>query len=325
MKILLIGGPRFLGRAIIEAALARGHAVTTFNRGQTNPDSYPQAEKLHGDRDGALDALKGRAWDAVIDTSGYVPRVVRQSAELLRDAVGVYAFISSISVYTSLSAGIDEEAPRQTLDDPMVETITGETYGGLKALCEDVVMAAYGPRALIIRPGMIVGAHDLTYRFPYWVNRIAQGGDVLYPGDPHAIQLIDAVDQAHFALNLLEQGRTGVFNTTGPETALPFVDVLRTIQAVAGADVRLIGAPDSFLIEQGVAPWSDLPFWLPGESGWSQVDIARARAAGLTFRPLADTVRDTLDWLRGHQPPQPFPSGISRERETELLRLLPSA
>ena len=187
MNLLILGGTVFLGRHLVEAALARGHAVTLFNRGQHNPDLFPEVERLRGDRDGDLQALEGRRWDAVVDTCGYVPRVVRASAEMLAPNVDHYTFISSISVYADTSKpGIDEQAPVGTLDDPTTEEVTGESYGPLKALCEQAAEAAMPGRVLNIRPGLIVGPHDPTDRFTYWVRRVAEGGEVLAPGNPHA-------------------------------------------------------------------------------------------------------------------------------------------
>jgi 2'-hydroxyisoflavone reductase len=319
MKILLIGGPKFVGRALIDEALAAGHEITTFNRGKTNPKLYPAIEKLHGDRDGQLDALKGRTWDAVVDTSGYLPRVVHRSAELLCDAVGTYTSISSIPVLEPPWANANDSGARQTLDDETVEEITPEAYGALKALCEDRVQEIYGDRALIIRPGMIVGAYDDTYRFPYWVRRVAQGGDVLYPAG-HTVQLIDVVDHARFVLHLLETGQLGVFHVTSPHRELTFLGTLGTIKEVSGSDATFVGVDDAFLTEHEVTPWSEFPFWVPGDADWSQVNTDRARAAGLTFRPLRETVRDTFDWLNDHEPPSPFPAGMSREREAALLQ-----
>lgn len=321
MDILLIGGPHFVGRGVIEAALAGGHRITTFNRGRTNPTLYPQIGKLHGDRDGGLQALDGRRWDAVIDTCGYVPRVVRQSAERLRDRAGAYLFISSISVYADM-AGAHEDSPRHVLADAAVEEVTGETYGGLKALCEDEVAGLFGARALIVRPGMIVGAHDSTYRFPYWVGRVAAGGEVLYPAQGR-IQLIDALDLGRFCLRLLETGGSGAYNATGPAQPLAFAQVLESMRAAFSVEAQLIGADDDFLLGQGVAPWSELPFWLPGID-WASAQIDKALGAGLAFRPLADTVRDTLGWLRENPPPGP-PPGITREREAALIAALRAA
>ena len=318
MNLLLIGGPQFVGRGVIDAALAGGHRITLFNRGRTHPELYPQVEKLRGDRDGGLAALDGRRWDAVIDTCGYVPRVVRQSAQRLRDCADAYLFISSISVYADL-AEAREDSPRHVLEDRTVEEVTGATYGGLKALCEDEVVAAFGERAVIVRPGMIVGAHDGTYRFPWWVGRVAAGGEVLYPAQGH-IQLIDARDLGRFCLRLLEGGQRGAYNVTGPAQSLGFAQVLETMRRVAGAEAKFIGAADAFLEAQQVASWTEFPFWMPGVD-WASVAIDKALDAGLTFRPLADTVRDTLAWLRDHPAPQ-MPPGISREREVALIAAL---
>ncbi len=319
MKILLIGGPKFLGRALIDSALAAGHELTIFNRGQTNADLYPELEKLRGDRDGELDALRGRQWDAVIDTCGYFPRVVQQSTQLLADAVERYVFISSISVYTEQRPDLDEDGQLATVADPTVEAITGETYGGLKVLCEQAVQASFGDRAIISRPGLIVGAHDASFRFPYWVQRVAQGGDVLYPAG-HRVQIIDARDLADWTIRLLENGETGVFNATGPDDPLSFQQMLEMIQVVTASAVTLHGADDDFLTDHEVQPWSEFPLWLPGETGWSEVNINRALATGLTFRPLSETVQATLDWLETYDLPEPPPAGMTRQREDELLR-----
>ena len=318
MDVLLIGGPQFVGRGVIDAALAGGHRITLFNRGRTHPELYPQVEKLRGDRDGGLQALDGRRWDAVIDTCGYVPRVVRQSAQQLCDCADAYLFISSISVYADL-AGAREDSPRHLLEDRTVEEVTGATYGGLKALCEDAVVEAFGARAVIVRPGMIVGAHDGTYRFPWWVGRVAAGGEVLYPAKGR-IQLIDALDLGRFCLRLLEGGLRSAYNVTGPATPLTFLQVLETMRAVAGSYAQFIGADDDLLVAQKIASWSEFPFWMPGVD-WASVAIGKALDAGLTYRPLADTVRDTRAWLRDHPAPQ-MPPGISREREAELIAAL---
>jgi 2'-hydroxyisoflavone reductase len=319
MYILLIGGPKFMGRAVIDSALARGHQITTFNRGQTNPELYPEIEKLRGDRDGELDALRGRTWDAVIDTCGYFPRIVKQSAQLLADAVERYVFVSSISVYAEIPAGTDENGKVATLVDPTVEEITGETYGALKVLCENAVRTIYGERAVISRPGLIVGAHDGSFRFPYWVHRVSQGGDVLYPAG-HTVQIIDVRDLADWTIHLLESGTTGIFNATGPDKPLTFQHMLETIRETAGSDATLHGADDDFLLSHKVTPWSEFPLWLPSEPGWSEVNINRALDAGLTFRPLSDTVQDTLKWLKTYDTSGKLPAGMERSREAELLQ-----
>jgi 2'-hydroxyisoflavone reductase len=315
MRLLVIGGTRFLGRALVEDALARGHQVTLFNRGQTNPELFPQVERITGDRDGGLAALEGDSWDAVVDTCGYFPRIVRASAEALRDAVGTYAFISTISVYADLSEPVDESSPLGTIEDETVEEFGPEfqNYGPLKALCEQAVQEVYGDRALIIRPGFIVGPHDPTDRFTYWPVRIARGGRMLAPGPPERpLQFIDVRDLADWILDMLEAGHTGVFNATNE--GVPFGEVL------AGADVLWVD--DERLVEHEVAE-EDLPLW-SAEAAFAalhQADVSAAIAAGLTFRPHDETSRDTLEW-RGAD--AELATGMSREREAELLEKLQS-
>ena len=324
MRILILGGTVFVGRHLVEAAQARGHEVTLFNRGRQNADLFPEVEKLRGDRTGGdLDALSGRSWDAVIDTCGYVPRVVRQSAELLSGSVSRYVFISSISVYADVSApGVDEDSPVGTLEDTYTEEIAGDTYGPLKALCEQAVQTAFPVSALIIRPGFIVGPHDPTDRFTYWPHRIALGGDVLAPGSPdQPIQVIDARDLAEWTVRLIEQGATGVFNATGPDYALTLGAILQTCKAVSDSGARLVWARDEFLKENQADTFSQLPFYIPAASdqGIMAASIERAVAAGLTFRPLADTVNDTLTWDNSRPTDAPRKVGLSLERERELL------
>jgi 2'-hydroxyisoflavone reductase len=318
MNILLIGGPKFVGRALIDSALAAGHQVTTFNRGKTNADLYPEVEKLLGDRDGQLDALKGRTWDAVIDTSGYLPRIVRQSAELLADSVERYAFISTISVYPEI-AGATEDSALTVLEDETTEDIP-KAYGGLKVLCERAVLDVFGSdRALIVRPGLIVGPYDPTDRFTYWVMRAAQGGEMIAPESPdYRVQVIDVRDLAEWTVRKTAEGTSGVFNATGPEKPVPFGELIDTAKRISGSDAQPVWVSAEFLAEHEVAPWSHMPLWIPGEA-WGTVNIDRALAAGLTFRSLADTVRDTLDWVRREPRPLPLQAGLTPEREAELL------
>lgn len=322
MDILLLGGPRFLGHALIEAALVGGHRVTMFNRGRTNPHLFPEVERIQGDRDGGLDALAGRRWDAVIDTCGYVPRVVRRSAEVLAPNVEQYIFISSISVYREpLSPGAAEDAPLAVLDDESVEDVTGETYGALKALCEQAVQSVFGPRSLVIRPGLIVGPHDPTNRFTYWVTRLAEGGDVLAPDDRDApVQLIDVRDLAEWTLRMAASRAGGVFNATGPTEALTLEQTLSACRRATKSQARLVWVAPQFLLDAGVAPWSELPLWAPGSESINQVSIAAARTAGLTFRPLEQTIVDTLAWAHSQPPPPAGSAGLARDKETELLR-----
>ncbi len=310
MQLLVIGGTRFLGRALAEDALARGHDVTLFNRGQTNPELFPEFERITGDRDGGLAALEGRSWDAVVDTCGYFPRIVRASAEALRDAVGTYVFISTISVYADLSKRVDESSPLGTIEDETVEEFGPEfeNYGPLKALCEQAVQDVYGERALIIRPGFIVGPHDPTDRFTYWPVRIAHGGPMLAPGPPdRPFQFIDVRDLAGWIVRMADEGRSGVFNATNEGVAL--------IELLHGADV--VWAPDEWLVEQGVSE-EDLPLWSPDPrlAALHEADVSAAVAGGLSFRPAEETFRDTLEW-RGAAPE--LATGMSAARESELL------
>lgn len=326
MKLLILGGTVFLGRHLVDAALARSHEVTLFNRGQHNADWFHDVEKLRGDRDGDLSALQGRRWDAVIDTCGYVPRIVRASAELLADAVEHYTFISSISVYARLNQpSLDESTPVGQLDDETVEEITGETYGPLKALCEQTVANVMPGRGLNIRPGLIVGPYDPLDRFTYWVTRVARGGEVLAPGRPvRPVQIIDAQDLAEWNIRLVEQGQTGTYNTTGPDYRLTMEHMLDTCKTVTNSDATFTWVDDSFLLEAEVGPWGEMPLWLPEnhENGGSilDVNIDRAVAAGLTFRPLAETIQDTFDWSTTRPTDHEWRAGMSAAREAEMLQ-----
>ena len=325
MRLLVLGGTKFLGRHIIAAALARDHEVTIFTRGRLTPDLPPQVEWLRGDRDGDLGALAGRRWEAVIDTSGYVPRIARASAEALRGAVGRYVFISTISVYPEFSrVGIDERAPVGTLDDETVEEVSGATYGPFKALCERAIEETLPGRAIIIRPGLIVGPYDPTGRFTYWPTRVARGGDVLVPRSlDWPTQIIDARDLAAWSVTMAEGGAPGIYNATGPNYTLTFGEVFEACRAAAGGDARPVVVPEEFLLENEVAPWMELPLWIPDtleHAGFAAVDCRRAIAAGLTFRPLPETVRDTLAWDRTLPPGAERGAGLSAEREAELLR-----
>ena len=301
--------------------------MTLFNRGQTNPGLYPEVEKLVGDRTADLAPLGRRTWDAVVDTSGYVPRVVRSSAQLLNGQVGHYTFISSLSVYPDFSAPVDEQTPVESLEDPNTEEVTGVTYGALKALCEEAVLETLPGQSLIVRAGLIVGPYDPLNRFRYWLKRIPQGGDVLAPGGPaHPVQLIDARDIAAWALHCAETKVAGIFNTTGPGVPLTIGNVLATIATVSDAKPNFVWVSDEFLLSQGVQPLDGAPMWVPPEYKYFfQVDNGKAVAAGLAFRPLADTTRDTLLWLKSPEAQASFAtrmgiqSGLTPEREAEML------
>jgi 2'-hydroxyisoflavone reductase len=324
MDLLLIGGTRFLGRHLAEAALAAGHRVTLFHRGRTGPQLHPGAERLLGDRDGGLGALAGRRWDAVVDLCGYVPRVVGASATALRDAAGHYTFVSSISAYaTPFSPGAGEDHALATLADPAVEEVTGETYGGLKAACERAACGGFGDaRVLVIRPGLIVGPHDPTDRFAYWPRRIARGGEVLAPGVPELpVQVIDGRDLAAWMLGMVERGVTGVFNAVGPAEPLTLRGCLEGIGAALGAAPSLTWVDEAFLLARGVEPWTGLPLWVTGEDvPQSSVSGARARAAGMRCRPLGETARDTLAWdLSRSDEARAGSPALTAAREAELL------
>jgi 2'-hydroxyisoflavone reductase len=314
MQILVLGGTQFLGRHVVDAALARGHDVTLFNRGQTRPDLFPDVEKLHGDRDGDLAALEGRSFDAVVDTSGYVPRIVQETIDAL-GAVGHYTFVSSISVYADVSTPPTEESPVAELKEPTEDW--REAYGELKALCEDVVRERF-PNAFIPRPGLIVGPWDPTGRFTYWPVRLAAGGRVLAPAPPDAdAQVIDARDLAAWIVAAAEGGLGGTFNAVGtPMRRDELIDACRS-----DADVELIWVDGDFLVEHEVGEWMELPLWLhsPEYRGMLSVDPSRAFAAGLTTRPVAESARDTLEWVRSGEAPIEPPAGLDREKEQAVL------
>lgn len=322
MKLLILGGTRFLGRALVETAVAGNHQVTLFNRGQSNPDLYPEIEQIHGDRDGGLGALNGRRWDAAIDTCGYVPRVVGDSARLLADAVGHYTFISTISVYADPSLqNMDENAPLGTLEDETVEEIDGGSYGPLKVLCENVVTEAMNGRALHVRSGLLVGPHDPTDRFTYWPQRVARGGTVLAPGTPDApVQFIDVRDLAAWTLKATEAQLRGAYNITGPAFKLSMHAVLETAKAAMQSDAEFIWVDDDFLLANEVGAYTEMPLWVPSDyAGFGTVNINKGLAAGLRFRPLADTIRDTFAWSQTRPAAYKWRGGLTAERETELL------
>jgi 2'-hydroxyisoflavone reductase len=317
MRLLILGGTVFLGRHVVTDALERGHDVTLFHRGRTARGLYPAAEEVLGDRDGGLDVLQGRTWDAIVDTSGFVPRLVGDSARL--DA-GHYTFVSSGSVYADHSRpGIDEDAPLATLDDPSSEDVASY-YGELKALCEAEVANAFPQRAAIVRSGLIVGPYDPTNRFTYWVTRIAEGGRVLAP-EPRdqPVQVIDGRDLAGWMLDLAQRRTAGTFNAVGDP--LPMEDLLEAIRAATGSDADLVWLPEQRLLDAAVEPWEELPLWLapaadPQHAEFLNVSNERAVAAGLRLRPLAETISATLEWAREAGPQR---ERLARARESALL------
>lgn len=327
-KILILGGTQFVGPALVEVARARGHVITLFNRGKTNAELFPELEKLRGDRDpkkdAGLAALKGRKWDAVIDDCGYDPRHVGASAELLADSVGRYVFVSTTSVY----ARNDLEGLDETAEVLNVETMgaDGDQYGALKVQCEAAVRRALGERATIVRPTYIVGPGDPTDRFTYWPVRIAKGDDVIVPGEPtDPIQVIDVRDLAAWMIALVEGNVRGTFNAVGPDRRLSWGEVLEACRNASGVQTRLrfLSVPE--LRARGVV--DDMPIWAPYEGetkGYHTASNARARAAGLTFRPIAKTVADTLAWFQSLPAERraDLQAGLDSKKEQEILRTL---
>jgi len=335
LKILILGGTGFTGPVQVKYALARGHTVTVFNRGKTHPGELPAGvEQLIGDRsNGQLDALKNRKWDVVIDNPTMLPKWVHDAAEILKGNVDRYIFISTISVYADgLKPGADESAPLAKYDgkDAMKETrdtvIASKfaLYGPLKALSEKEVEKWFPGKSLIIRPGLIVGPGDETDRFTYWPVRIERGGEVLAPGnqsDP--VQFIDARDLAEWTIRMAEEGATGIYNATGPAARLTIKGMLDGIKTGLGSNATFTWAPANFLEKEKVAPWSDMPVWVPpaAEGGMSDVSIKHALEHGLTFRPLAETTRDTLTWFKSlpKERQEKLHAGLTKEREAEVL------
>jgi 2'-hydroxyisoflavone reductase len=331
LRILILGGTGFTGPYQVRYALSRGHQATTFNRGKTHPGELPpEVEQLIGDRNGQLDALKGRKWDVIIDNPTTLPVWVRDAGEILKGNVERYVFISTISVYAATSKGADESAPLAKYEgsDPYKETLEAmkasgyKTYGPLKALSEKEAEKWFPGKTLIIRPGLIVGPRDETDRFTYWPVRIDRGGEVLAPGaqtDP--VQFIDARDLAEWTIRMVENRETGIYNATGPAKPLAIGEMLDQIKGALNSTATFTWVPADFLEKEKVEAWSDMPVWTGEESGMARTNITRALAKGLTFRPLAETARDTLAWFKSQ--PQDRQSrlraGITAEREAEVL------
>jgi len=333
LKILVLGGTGFLGPHFVEAAHAKGHALTLFNRGKTNPtrfsgEAFKDVEQLHGDRKTDMQALQGdRRWDAVLDTSAYLPADATRATKLLGPRVQQYLIVSTISVYARTDKpGQDETAPLAPLADPTVTEVTGETYGGLKALCEQAAEAQMPGRVTVVRPGLIVGPGDTTDRFTYWPARADRGGEILAPGsasDP--TQFIDVRDLAAFLLTTLEQRSLGIYNADAPAGALTMGAVLDACRRVAGDKSTTTWVSASFLEAHKVSAWQDMPAWIPAEgdyAGFGRISTARAQKAGLTCRPLETTVRDTLAYWRAlpdERRAKPR-AGLDAAREAEVLK-----
>jgi len=314
MEVLILGGTRFLGIHLTEAARARGHGVTHFTRGTL------------GDRRTDLARLGTRTWDAIVDTCGYAPRDVEISARFFARRAGRYVFVSTISVYEPGSPSPDEDAPVLSLPAERRATFDSEWYGAQKAACERVVVSTYRERALVLRPGLIAGPYDPTDRFTYWPVRFDRGGTILAPGSADfRTQFVDARDVAAFAVRAIEADRGGTYNVTSPPRAISLGDLFATCRDVARVPSRTRYASAAFLAENEVEPWSDLPLWVPdslGMPGLLHVDVRRALVAGLRYRPLRQTVRDTLAWHKTKTPTRAMRAGLSEDRERNLLAML---
>ena len=345
MNLLILGGTRFVGRHLVNSALARNHEVTLFNRGNHPSEALKNVEAIHGDRNSDLGKLHGRRWDAVIDTCGYLPRTVRASAEALAHSVDRYVFVSSQSVYADVSAiGVDETAPLATLTSEQLEEANaidssgpasaltyGKMYGGLKALCEQTAEEVFPSRVLTIRPGLIVGPDDYTGRFTFWVTRVARGGEVLSPGRPDRyVQFIDVRDLAEWVVRMIENKETGVYNTAGRPNSITMETVLKECKAVSASDASFTWVSENFLLQEKVAAWSEMPLWLPEEAaphlqGFMFINCDKAVDSGLTFRSLSTTIRDILTSHGPQNAQHSSPgtqnlAGIDRDKEQSLLR-----
>jgi 2'-hydroxyisoflavone reductase len=338
MRLLILGGTRFVGRHTAAAALARGHQVTLLHRGRSAPGLFPEAEHLIGDRHGDLAALRGRTWDAVIDPAAYHPDDVTAVLAALGAAPPPYLLVSTISVYADPTKPIDERSPVVPSAPPDASRDDLASYGGRKIAAEAALAAALpAERRLIVRPGLIVGPHDYDDRFPWWLRRVAAPArPLIAPGDPEApVQLLDVRDLAAWLIDAVEQGRTGLFNAVGPATHLSMTAFLDTLVTTLGAARELVWVSDEVLVAQQVRPFAELPFWGPAQlAGACRVDASSARAAGLAFRPLADTVRDTWAWIeRDWEREAPVralafarpPAGLTAERERAILDALTPA
>jgi 2'-hydroxyisoflavone reductase len=334
LRILILGGTGFTGPFQVRYALNRGHKVTVFNRGKTHPGELPkEAEQLIGDRNGQLDALKGRQWDAVIDIPTTLPVWVRDAAQILKGNVDRYVFISTTSVYSdNTQPGMDESGPLAKYEraDPMKET--QETvhrfplYAPLKVLSEREAEKWFPRKTLIIRPGLIVGPGDESDRFTYWVVRLNRGGEILCPGNPKTdlVQFIDARDLAEWTIRMVEQETTGIFNALGPKSKLTMGELLAGIKTVTNSESRFTWVDTDFLLSQRVSPWNEMPVWVAPrgpEQGFSMLSNKKALQKGLTFRPIPDTAKAMLEWFRKQAPERQanLKSGITAERETQVL------
>ena len=326
ISILILGGTGFIGPHMVRSAQARGHVITLFNRGKTNTHLFPEVEKLKGDRENDLESLKGRKWDIVIDNSAIRPWWVRDSAQLLKHSVDRYLFTSTRSTYADFSEiGMDENSPQYDPDPTAVDERRRLGYGQDKVLCEREARKAFGDRTLIVRPGLIVGPGDNTDRFTYWPVRIDRGGEVLAPGDPeNGVMFIDVRDLAEWYIRLIENGNTGSYNALGPQAPLSFAEFLYGCRGVTNANVSFTWVDTNFLLDRELRPYREFPCWMPAEGdrlGFQRFDLFKPLAAGLTYRPLAVTAFDTLEWYKSlpDERTAELKAGISAKREFEVL------
>jgi 2'-hydroxyisoflavone reductase len=342
LKILVLGGSRFLGRTFVEEALRRNHEVTIFNRGIQNP-GIKDVEVLTGNRFGNLKALQNRHWDVVLDTSGFIPYTVQNTTNLLKDRVKHYTFISSISVYQDwVPENLDEsysvlemsleEANKLSMDS---DEPVYEYYGHFKALCEQIAEKNLPGRVLNVRAGQLIGPNDYTDRVPYWINRIAKGGKVMVPGSPHRrVQVIDNKDLSNWILDMEEQDSTGTFNATGPDYSLTMKEFIDACIKVTDSNAEVVWADEKFLLDQKVAPWTELPLWVPENyplspetkepwKGAFSINVDKAIQSGLSFRKLEESIADIYEWEKTrHLTEYEWKSGMREEKEKELLTIL---
>ncbi len=323
MKLLILGGTQFVGRHIVERALAQGHEVTLFNRGKTQPGLHVGAKQLKGDRKSDVSALSSDNWDAVIDACGYTERDVRHTTQALAQRVKHYVFISSISVYASFRESNDESSATGVIVDSDTETVDGRTYGPLKAACERIVQSVFADRCTLIRPGLVVGPYDHTDRFTYWPARIAKGGDIIAPNSPQdPVQFIDARDLAAFTVHCAEQPLTEVFNVIGPTMSMG--EVLQYCKEVTQSTAQFIWLPAAYLSQHNIQEWQEMPLWMSPEGDYRSFALTHARkaqAAGLTIRVVKDTIADILRWHLSRPPAEQLAlkAGLSDERHAALL------
>jgi 2'-hydroxyisoflavone reductase len=335
MKVLILGGTRFLGKALVEEGLKRGHEMTLFNRGNHNFE-LPEVEQLVGDRDGDVSQLENKKFDLVMDTCGFTPHHIRKIAAVLGDNIEHYTYISSISVYADwIPLYITEDYHLQSMPVEQLKDVEEgrvspyEHYGALKVLCEAEAEKHWPGRVLQVRAGQLVGPFDYTDRLPYWVQRVTEGGDILVPGRPERpVQMIDVKDIASWVFTMAENKNAGAFNVTGPEYELTMQELLNTCKAVTNSEAKFVWANEQFVLNQQIQPWTDMPLWipedfpLPGENqpwkGTHSISIKKALDAGLSFRPLAETIHDIYQWEKARTDSE-RKAGITREKEQELL------